>query len=136
MQDRFANFDLLEESIDGNSTGLKCELKSYEARFNVRGERVALQVNTRRGIEENKDRDHESGFVVTRWCDKDKALECTDLEVQSPHAKVALRSVIGQYPGVNLHSKKSRSPRSSEIRLPLSEGTGSIQADSEQQRCF
>jgi hypothetical protein len=106
MQDRFANFDLPEESIDGNSAGLKCELKTYEARFNVRGERVALQVNTRRGIEENKTRDHESGFIVTRWYDKDKALECTDLEVQSPHAKVALRSVVGQYPGVNFHSKR------------------------------
>jgi hypothetical protein len=106
VQDRFANFDLPEESIDGNSAGLKCEVKTYEARFNVRGERVALQVNTRRGIEENKARDHESRLVVTRWYDKDKALECTDLKVQSPHAKVALRSVIGQYTGVNLHPKR------------------------------
>jgi hypothetical protein len=105
-QDPFASFDLPEESIDSNSAGLKCELKTYEARYNVRGERVALQVNTRRVIEEQTSRDHESGFLVTRFYDKEKALECTELEIKSPYAKAALRSVISQYPGINFHSKR------------------------------
>jgi hypothetical protein len=105
-QDRFASFDLPLENIDDNSAGLKCELKTYEARYNARGERLALQVNTRRAIEEPKGRDHDSGFLVTRFYDKDKALEGTELEVQSPHAKNALKSVVGKYPGVNFHSKR------------------------------
>jgi hypothetical protein len=106
LRDPFTSFDLPEENIDNTSAGLKCELKTYEARYNVRGERLVLQVNTRRAIEEDKDRDHESGFLVTRVYDKDKALEQTLLEVKSPHAKAALRSVISKYPGVNFHAKR------------------------------
>ncbi|KAH7416737.1 P-loop containing nucleoside triphosphate hydrolase protein [Cadophora sp. MPI-SDFR-AT-0126] len=92
-------------SVDPDETeGLTCEIKTYEARYNAQGERVSLQVGARREHGRLHDRDHDSALVLTRFYKTDKELDFTQLEVRSPHFKAALRAVIEDYPGVNIHS--------------------------------
>jgi len=42
--------------------------------------------------------------VLTRLYKRDKELNFAELEVRSPNFKAALRAVIEDYPGVNIHS--------------------------------
>jgi hypothetical protein len=84
--------------------GLNCEIKTYEARYNAQGDRISLQVGARRDLDRLNDRDHDSALVLTRFYKRDKELDFTELEVRSPHFKAALRAVIEDYPGVNIHS--------------------------------
>lgn len=88
--------------------GLICEIKTYEARYNSRGDRIVLQVGKRRGFDDIEDRDHDSALVLTRFYDRHEDLEYTELEVRSPHVKAALRAVIVdvEYPELNLESPK------------------------------
>jgi hypothetical protein len=88
--------------------GLKCELKTYEARYNSTGYQVALQVGTQKHNKQRYavERDHDSALVVTRYYNSKKDLEYTELEIKSPHVKTALQEVVGDYPGLNLHTKK------------------------------
>ena len=89
-----------------DAPGLRCEVKTYEARYNSKGERLTLQVGTKRDLKEQKDRDHDSALVLTRFYDRDKELEYTELEIRSPHINAAIREVINEYPGINLHARK------------------------------
>jgi hypothetical protein len=96
----------LNEHRDVDRPGLKCEIKTYEARFNAKGERVTLHVGSRRDLNIPRGRDHDSALVLTRYYDKERELERTELEVQSPYIKAALRDVIKKYPSVNMDSKE------------------------------
>jgi len=96
----------LNEHRDVDRPGLKCELKTYEARYNAKGERVQLHVGSRRDINIPRGRDHDSALVLTRFYDKERELERTELEVKSPYIKTAMRDVIKKYPSVNLEGKE------------------------------
>ncbi|KAK0105050.1 hypothetical protein ONS96_004453 [Cadophora gregata f. sp. sojae] len=95
----------LSGAVDPDDTeGLTCEIKTYEARFNSQGEQITLQVGARRDLDRLKDRDHDSALVLTRFYRRNKELDFTELEVRSPYLKAALRAVIEDYPGMNIHS--------------------------------
>lgn len=90
-----------------NVPGLICEIKTYEARYDSRGDQVVLQVGKRRDLDDDEeDRDHDSALVLTRFYDHHENLDYTQLEIRSPHVIAALREVIVEYPGINLHSSK------------------------------
>src|SRR5450432_53924 len=89
---------------DKEGAGLKCAMKTYEYRYNSKGERVMLQVGMRR-LESDKNWDLAFAFVLTRYYDKYQELEKTQLDIRSPYIKKALQDTIVRYPGVNFHAK-------------------------------
>jgi hypothetical protein len=82
----------------------RCEIRTYEARYNTKGERISLQVGTYRE-DRDKDRDRDIAFVLTRLYDKHRELEDTKLEIRSPFVKTALQEVIVRYPGIDFFAK-------------------------------
>ncbi|KAF4625884.1 hypothetical protein G7Y89_g12277 [Cudoniella acicularis] len=93
-----------DEVEDGR--GLRCEMKTYEARYNSAGVRTTLQAGIKRVEKEPRERNHDSAFVLTRYYTKDKELDYTELEVRSPHIRAALRAVIKEYPGLTFDTGK------------------------------
>lgn len=100
------NFATVEPEEVEDNAGLKCELKTYEARYNSQGKRIILNVGTRKELDPPSEKTHESALVLTRFYDKEKDLEYTELAINSPHIKAALRKVVSEYPGVNLQTKE------------------------------
>lgn len=97
---------VLNEGRDDDPPGQKCELKTYEARYNSEGVRVILHAGVRDHVKPPRSRHHDSALVLTRFYDRERSLEKTELEVRSPYIKRALRDVIEKYPGLNIHSKE------------------------------
>ncbi len=94
------------EDDGGPDPGLDCELKTYEVRYNSRGEQVDLQVEKRQDFHPvPRDRDHESAMVLKRIYTKEGELTDTELHIKSPHIQTALRTVIIDYPGINTLTK-------------------------------
>jgi hypothetical protein len=106
VDDPFKHFAEPEQEQHDYEGGLKCELKTYEARFNSKGERVVLNSGMRKVLEPPPNRDFDSALVLTKFYDKEKQLEYTELNIRSPHIKTALRTVIPEYPGMNLKTQK------------------------------
>lgn len=96
----------LEDAEREDQGGLNCELKSFEARYNSKGVRVVLSVGSRKVLDPPRDRAHDSALVLTRFYDRGKALEYTELEVRSPHVKAALKEVVPEYHDLNLRTTK------------------------------
>jgi hypothetical protein len=86
--------------------GLRCEIKTYEARYNSGGERITLQAGIKRVQKKLKMRDHDSALILTRYYHKDNELDYSELEVRSPHIRAALRAVIIKYPGLTFDTGK------------------------------
>jgi hypothetical protein len=92
----------IETPDDGE--GLVCEVKTYEARYDSYGTRRTLQVNVKKGLSSKLDRDLTSALRVIRYYKQTKELDYTELVIQSPHIKKAMREVIKTYPGVHMHA--------------------------------
>ncbi|KAG8533371.1 uncharacterized protein KY384_002154 [Bacidia gigantensis] len=88
-----------------NESGLKCELKTFESRFNSKGEKVVLSVGSRKHLEIPEDRAHDSALVLTRFYNKDKELDGTTLEIRSPYIKRAFKEVAPEYKELNVQAK-------------------------------
>jgi hypothetical protein len=87
-----------------DNTGRRCEMKTYEVRYNSKGERRTLEAGIRpNGMERNMDDIY--AFSLTRFYDRSQDLESTQLGIRSPYIKKALQQVIIRYPGVEFHSK-------------------------------
>jgi hypothetical protein len=104
--ERFAFLKKSRANAEGDKevAGLKCEMKTYESRYNSRGERVVLQVGTR-PIDSDVKSDSAFAFVLTRIYDRYTELEKTQLDIRSPYVKKALQETIVRYPGVDFHAK-------------------------------
>jgi hypothetical protein len=101
----FANARVDPDELE-DPGGLKCELITYEARYNSVGDRITLQAGTRRVEKKVKERNHNSAFVLTRYYRRDKELDYTELQVRSPHVRAALRAVVKTYPGLSFDTGK------------------------------
>ncbi|KAF8244243.1 P-loop containing nucleoside triphosphate hydrolase protein [Wilcoxina mikolae CBS 423.85] len=105
----FETFDNLFKSANGEQEhtqgGLRCELKTFEARYNSKGERVVLSVGSRKMLDLPQDRAHDSALVLTKFYDKEKELEYTELEIRSPHVKAALKETVPEYHELNIQAK-------------------------------
>ena len=100
-EDAFASLDM--PAVIEN-VGEKCELHTYEERWNSRGELMLLQTGSKYDLYEDEIRSNEAALVATRRFNEDKTLESTTLQVKSPHIKRAMREVIQSYPGININS--------------------------------
>jgi hypothetical protein len=84
--------------------GSKCEIRQYERTKNAKGETVLLKTGTARSTLGSKPRDDwsaQAALVLTRYLD---GTECdrTELEVQSPHIKAALKECVPEFSGFDL----------------------------------
>ncbi|OJD32290.1 atpase aaa+ type core [Diplodia corticola] len=102
LEDPFAHaFGTAE---DEGAMGIDCEIKTYDGRYNSKGERVFLQVGKKSELLEDKDSDFNSALVLKRIFNHAMEMKHTELYIQSPHMKKALRETIQRYPGVDLHA--------------------------------
>ncbi|KAF8534258.1 P-loop containing nucleoside triphosphate hydrolase protein [Trichophaea hybrida] len=105
----FENFDTLFSLVNAEREdpvgGLRCELKTFEARYNSKGERVVLNVGSKKMLDLPRDRAHDSAFALTKFYDKEKELEYTEFEIRSPHVKAALKKIVPAYHQLNLRTK-------------------------------
>ncbi|KAH6672437.1 P-loop containing nucleoside triphosphate hydrolase protein [Halenospora varia] len=97
------NFDFLKPPlhISGDTPGLTCEIKLYEARYNQYSNRKALQVGKHYDQKPDLDPDHTSALVYTRFYKMNRELDFTELTIRSPYLKQMLGEVIKEYPGIN-----------------------------------
>jgi hypothetical protein len=102
-KDPFADIEIKPEA---HPRGLLCELHTYDARYNSKGEPVYLRTGSKSEgeFEVEKEKSMEAALVLTRYYSGQnlKSPSNTKLEVKSPHIQSALRNVIGKYPGVNI----------------------------------
>ncbi|KUJ11269.1 P-loop containing nucleoside triphosphate hydrolase protein [Mollisia scopiformis] len=101
------NFSFLGSSLDEatHPSGVNCEIKLYEARYNHKGERPRLQVGKYHRKQPELHQDHNSALVFTRWYNYDSEVETTELVIRSLHLKKALSKVIKEYPGINFKTQ-------------------------------
>ncbi|OCL02005.1 P-loop containing nucleoside triphosphate hydrolase protein [Glonium stellatum] len=91
---------------DDDDCGLQCQISTFDARYNSKGERVILNVGLKKSLDPPKAKGHESALVLTRFYDKDKELEYTELEIRSPYVKAALKEVVPEYHDLNVRTKR------------------------------
>ncbi|KAK7975730.1 hypothetical protein PG989_014193 [Apiospora arundinis] len=101
-------FDLprIAEVLDA-SQGSVCEVRHYESLLNTKGERVLLASGTRQSQRPTA-RDNasiQSALILTKVWDRDKEDCHTELEIQSPHMKEALKACVPQYEDHNIEHK-------------------------------
>ncbi|KAG4415988.1 hypothetical protein IFR04_010873 [Cadophora malorum] len=102
--DESSGFDDIEhvEPLQ-NSTikQLKCEVKEYEERMNLKGESVMKEIEERHAVDEKVEGQDYAMKSYKRFS-RDGELESSRLEIQSPYLKDTLRTAIEHYPGVSL----------------------------------
>ncbi|KAL3425244.1 AAA family ATPase [Phlyctema vagabunda] len=77
----------------------KCEVREYEARFNLKGEKVEKLVDAKTEADDNADK----GYVMSshKTFGMQGSLIVWTIEIYSPHIQKALRQVIQVYPSVS-----------------------------------
>ena len=88
-----------------NDGGLTCELKTFESRYNWKGEKVLLSVGSREKMDAPDHVAHDSALVLTRYYNKDKENDRTEMEIRSPHLKKAFKEVVPEYKDLNIQTK-------------------------------
>ncbi|KFY16465.1 hypothetical protein V492_01308 [Pseudogymnoascus sp. VKM F-4246] len=86
---------------NGSTKQLTCEVKEYEERRNLKGEKVLKEVETKVAVDEKND-GKEYAIKSYKNYGSDGVLESSRLEIYSPYIQKALREVIKEYPGVSL----------------------------------
>jgi hypothetical protein len=86
--------------------GLKCELKKFDCLFNSKGERYLLRAGSKVDLgPAQRDSAYESALVLTKFWNKEKEEEYTELEIRSPYMKAALKAAVPQYQDFNVDVK-------------------------------
>lgn len=87
-----------------NEGGLKCELKTFECRYNSKGEKVLLCVGSKKTWDAPDHAAPDSALVLTRVYKKEKEVDHTELEIRSPHLKKAFKEVVPKYKDLNVQT--------------------------------
>jgi len=86
--------------------GTKCELKKFDSLFNAKGERYLLRTGSKVDLgPAKKDSAFDSALVLTKFWNKEKEEEYTELEIRSPYMKAALKAVVPEYEEFNVDAK-------------------------------
>ncbi|KAG4433294.1 hypothetical protein IFR05_011214 [Cadophora sp. M221] len=101
--DESSEFDEIEHVQpvqNGVVKQLKCEVKEYEERMNLKGELIMKEVEAKDAVDEKAEA---QGYAMKSYktYSRDGTLESSRLEIQSSYLKDALRAVVKQYPGVS-----------------------------------
>lgn len=89
-----------------NKSGSKCELQSFESRYDWKGEKVVLSVGSRKNLDGPDHVAHESALVLTRFYNREKDLDRTELQIRSPYLKEAFKEVVPEYKEFNIQTKE------------------------------
>ena len=103
-----AFYPLPKDTVDQetpNEGGLKCELKTFESRYNWKGEKVLLSLGSRKKLDAPDHVAPDSALVLTKFYDKEKEIDHTELEIRSPHLKKAFKAVVPEYKELNVQTK-------------------------------
>ena len=84
--------------------GLKCELKTFESRYNWKGEKVLLCVGSKKTWGAPNHAAPDSALVLTRVYNTAKEVDHTELEIRSPHLKKAFKEVVPEYKDLNVQT--------------------------------
>lgn len=79
----------------------KCEVKEYEARYNLQGKRIIKEAGSKGDVDEMPKGEPQFAMKSYKYYSQGGSLESMTVEVHSPHIKEALRVVIKSYPGQN-----------------------------------
>lgn len=104
--DRFQNIG--QPKKDDPTDELRCELKTFESRYNSKGEPVILNVGSRQDIDPPGIKyscASQSAFVLTRRFDEGGKLQSSQLEIRSLHVKAALKAVVPEYRDLNIRAQ-------------------------------
>ncbi|PVH72338.1 P-loop containing nucleoside triphosphate hydrolase protein [Cadophora sp. DSE1049] len=96
----FDDIEHIEPLQNGAVKQLKCEVKEYEERMNLKGELIMKEIEERHAVDEKIEGQDYAMKSYKRY-GRDGGLESSRLEIQSPYLKDALRAVVKQYPGVS-----------------------------------
>ena len=91
-------------SIDGPpsaGTVMKCEVREYEERHNIKGEKILKLVEEKKTGLDEKDEEKDYAMISYKYYSPDGSLLSRRLEINSPDIQKALREVIKKYPGVS-----------------------------------
>ncbi|RFU78686.1 p-loop containing nucleoside triphosphate hydrolase [Trichoderma arundinaceum] len=83
--------------------GVDCELKRFDSVYDSIGDRVVLMVGSKTNITFDKERASSSALVLTKYWSRNKLLERKELEIKSPHMKLALKTVVPAYKDYQVH---------------------------------
>lgn len=86
-----ADLDVFGES------GQKCELKSFESRYNYKGEKILLSAGAKKYLDRPQHKSFESALVLTRFYNKDNELERTELQIRSPYLIHAFEQIVPEF---------------------------------------
>ncbi|KAI1632274.1 hypothetical protein F4809DRAFT_656619 [Biscogniauxia mediterranea] len=97
-----SNISQQDQNVEETSSQpeeMQCQMKQYEARYDLEGRRVVKEFQ----LGQDADLEDDSKFVMRlyKYYDKDNSVEKVNLEIRSHHIRDAIRSVVGSYPGQN-----------------------------------
>lgn len=96
------------EQHDNSTEVSNCQLTVYESRYNRTGGQSILEVGQKENADIWSDPNppicEGSALVLTRFYNKSKELERTELKINSTYIRHALRKIVQKYPGVHLHT--------------------------------
>jgi hypothetical protein len=78
-----------------------CEIKEYEARYNLKGERNIKEAGSKPDVDETPKDGPQYVMKSYKYYTKGGEIENVTVEVHSPHVQEALRTVIKSYPNQN-----------------------------------
>ena len=79
----------------------KCEVQSYEARYDVKGERELKALDAEKAKKEDADSEDEKrkyALCSYKWYTRGGELESSSVEIMSSHIILALQKVVDEYP--------------------------------------
>jgi len=98
---------VLQNRFQDQEIGVKCEIRHYELIKNAQGEKVLLKAGSSRaglGVRPRDDWSHSSALVLTKDFN-DPDIPCSQLEIQSPYLKKALKKCVPEFEKFDTHSK-------------------------------
>ncbi|KAK0123894.1 hypothetical protein ONS95_008886 [Cadophora gregata] len=96
----FDDIEHIDPPQNGAVKQLKCEVKEYEERMNLKGELIMKEIEEKHAVDEKTEGQDYAMKSYKRY-GRDGSLESSRLEIQSPYLKDALRAVVKEYPGVS-----------------------------------
>ena len=98
-----SNDGIVELQGNPNHVGTVCEIRKFESYWNKNGERVVLKAGTKlvRAKVKPASITTKAALLSTRVWDRTQTEFYTELEVQSPHMKAALKAVVPKYKDID-----------------------------------
>ena len=85
--------------------GQDCEVKEYEARYNLKMERITKAVERKKEADEDEKESRKYAMRSYKYYAPNGELQSEEVEIHSPHIIKALQDTIKDYPGLTLSAE-------------------------------